>query len=214
MFKAFVCTANGSVRCAPAGRPSRVPARALVLAFILLATACGDTQSQEGAAPAAVPSPATVPDAGEAAAPAATASGMGAPEAGAEDEAEVTVASGPWAGTYRYRGDLRCLVQESGHWSMYMAKDQARSVSFLNAVLDAPARGGRTERGFFEASFGHGDNLDRLDLQATDRESGGNGIVAAVERQGRGGVIRVSGTDAGGTQFSATVRCASVTVES
>lgn len=142
--------------------------------------------------------------------------GLVAPDAGAQgpasgDSYEVTIGSGPFAGTHRGTGELNCMVQD-GSWGADFSEERDRGLSMLNLVIEGvPESGGSSTDVHLGLVFGR--------LGDPGGSSGGVGIGgvgvggaarATAERDGPGAVMRVEGTTSYGAKVSAVIRCRSV----
>lgn len=178
-------------------KPHRTTSALLVLPLL---AAIGFAACEAGAQDPPAPSGSAAAEAGAPAAPSAA-------EAGSAHSYEVTIASGPFAGTHRGTDELNCMIHD-GSWGADFSSERDRGVSALLVSLEGVSEtGGSTEDVNLMLTFG----------RLGDPSAGGVGVGSAVggtarataERDGAAAVMRVEGKTSYGAAVSAVVRCSS-----
>lgn len=177
------------------------PARILSLVALLALASCGNGDAGAGQSAAGAASAPAVSE--DASAPSSSSS--------SEDQLEVTVDGTPFAGTYRVRGDLTCMMYGGTWQAVYEDMDASGLSGIIVQLKEIPAAGGSTDKLTFTVTFGQMDDMSgtagMLDLVGS--EFGGD-ARATITREGDGATMRVEGTPQQGGTMSAVLRCAEV----
>lgn len=128
-------------------------------------------------------------------------------EASSGESYQVTVGSGPFAGTHRGTAELSCMV-EDGSWQADFIEERDRGISMLNVLLDGvPESGGTTEDAHVMVTFGRLDEPGDASGAITLGAAVGGTARATAKREGAYAVMRVEGTTSYGANVSVVVRC-------